>query len=102
MMNAIKSLFKVIPQAWSIIRENNKKQKDAHERSEIARLFNDRYTYVKPHKRGDNSVFSHAWMCPSCNSIHYPVELSVFSGLQYPACCSHSIGHRLDDKINKG
>ncbi|HYE39915.1 MAG TPA: hypothetical protein VEB23_08285 [Ramlibacter sp.] len=82
---------------------------DAAERAAIARAFNDRYTYRKllvegmptlpgsfygmPHQAG------YAWMCPDCNRIHHPIADSVFSGLQYPACCAHPVGHRLHQGI---
>lgn len=82
---------------------------DASERAAIAKSFNDRYTYRKrliqgmptlpgsfygmPHQAG------YAWMCPDCNRIHHPIADSVFSGLQYPACCTRSEGHRLYEGI---
>ncbi len=42
------------------------------------------------------------WMCPECNQIHHPTECSTFTGLQYPKCCRHHEGHRLDDGIRTG
>lgn len=84
----------------------------AVERIAIAKAFNDRYTYRAqwtpdlpilpgtfyggPHRSG------YAWMCPECNQIHHPTSDSLWTGLQYPACCSHGSGHRLDDRIRVG
>jgi hypothetical protein len=39
------------------------------------------------------------WMCPECNHVHAPTECSVWSGLQYPACCNTVAGHRLSHSI---
>jgi hypothetical protein len=84
-------------------------QREAAEKAAIAKAFNDRYTYRKrliegmpalpgsfygmPHQGG------YAWMCPDCNRIHHPIADSVFSGLQYPACCSRREGDRLHEGI---
>lgn len=83
--------------------------KDAAEKAAIAKAFNDRYTYRRrlvsgapmlpgsfygmPHDAG------YAWMCPECNRTHHPISDSVWSGLQYPACCSRAEGHRLSEGI---
>ena len=80
-------------------------ERDTSEKKAIARAFNDRYTYRKvliegmsflpgssyggPHRSG------YAWMCPDCNRTHHPASDSVFSGLQYPACCQYPAGHRV-------
>jgi len=80
-------------------------RKNADEKKKIAKAFNDRYTYRFvwkenmpflggsyygiPHRSG------YAWMCPTCNHIYHPVSDSVFSGLQYPACCEYPAGDRL-------
>lgn len=80
---------------------------DAAERKAIAKAFNDRYTYRKEWIAGKDQLpgtamygwnprGGYAWMCPECNKIHHPVESSMFSGLQYPKCCSAWLGHRLD------
>lgn len=84
-------------------------QAKAQEKIDLAKAFNDLYTYrqqfVKgmpyltgtyygvPHRSG------YAWMCPECNSIHHPYEESVWDGLHYPACCSTPAGNRLDQGI---
>ena len=82
---------------------------DAKEKAAIAKAFNNRYTYRQrlvagapmlpgtyygmPHDAG------YAWMCPECNRTHHPISDSVWSGLQYPACCSRAEGHRLHEGI---
>lgn len=35
------------------------------------------------------------WMCPDCNKVHVRSGHSWLTGYQYPACCTHSEGHRL-------
>jgi hypothetical protein len=84
-------------------------EREAAEKRAIAKAFNDRYTYRKqlikelPYLPGSYYGVPHrggyAWMCPDCNRMHHPVADSVFSGLQYPACCSRGEGHRLGDGI---
>jgi hypothetical protein len=94
-------------------KKRNAEKADAEERAAIAQLFNDRYTFRKEYVKGKELLkgsyygFSapssgYAWMCPDCNRIHHPTESSVFSGLQYPACCKTGEGHRLSHGINMG
>jgi hypothetical protein len=95
----------LLRKAWTLHKEDLAKRKDAKARAAIAAAFNARYTYrhewVKglPELPGTHMHFpprgGFAWMCPDCNKIHHPYENSVFSGLQYPACCGHFRGHRL-------
>lgn len=86
---------------------------DKLERAVIAKVFNDRYTYIKewvpnmPYIEGVGMFGmqargGYAWMCPECNVVHHPIELSTFTGLQYPKCCSTSKGHRLYLHIKGG
>lgn len=90
-------------------KEKRAAAKDANEHREIAQRFNNRYTYNHQWKPGmpflEGSFYGvphrqgYAWMCYECNSIHHPETDSVWSGLQYPACCSTGAGHRLDEKL---
>lgn len=34
------------------------------------------------------------WMCPKCNEIHKPYEVSLFTGPQYEECCGIPKGDR--------
>jgi hypothetical protein len=34
------------------------------------------------------------WMCPKCNEIHKPYEVSLFAGPQYEECCGIRKGER--------
>lgn len=102
-------MLDVIKEALRIVRARRKAKRAATEKRAIAKAFNDRYTYLEewvekmpflpgtsyggPHRSG------YAWMCPDCNQIHHPQSDSVFSGLQYPPCCTHSAGHRLHHGI---
>jgi hypothetical protein len=83
-------------------------KKEAAQKKKIAKIFNDRYTYNKEYLgKGEwmpsegNSFYGfgvkkdYAWMCPDCNKIHRPTGCTVFTGLQYPACCSYYQGDRL-------
>lgn len=84
---------------------------DRAERASIAKAFNDRYCfltqYVEGLQRLPGTAYGsgitpaggYAWMCPECNRIHHPTSCSVFSGLQYPHCCSTPEGHRLNQGI---
>jgi hypothetical protein len=85
-------------------------RRDLAERRAIAKAFNDRYCYrhmLYPDDErlpgtsmfGINPRGGYRWMCPECNHIHAPESSSLFSGLQYPACCSTVQGHRLDAGI---
>lgn len=86
---------------WEAFKEARNDLKDRAECKAIAKAFNDRYCYRHPYAKNDE-FFSHTfcrkgyrWMCPECNAIHAPTDHSVFSGLQYPSCCSTGEGHRL-------
>ncbi len=111
MLNA---LLATLAEARRITKKRADEQRDAKERAAIAKAFNDRYAYRRIWKQGMGRMekgtamygimppAGHAWMCPECNQIHHPLECSVFSGLQYPKCCRHHEGHRLDDGIRTG
>lgn len=55
-------------------------------RRSAAQRYNRTHTYRSSDAR---------WMCPTCNAIHTSTGTSPFSGLQFPACCEFSAGHRL-------
>ena len=106
-------LLATLAEAWRIVRRRRKEARDKAERAAIAKAFNDRYTYRKEWVEGMdrlpgsamggiNPRAGFAWMCPECNRIHHPTESSVFSGLQYPRCCSTGAGNRLNHGINTG
>lgn len=99
---------------FKVVRENNAKlraaKKLAEERKTAAMVFNDLYTYrfhYLPNQPtlpgtamfGLNPRGGNALMCPDCNRIHLAAACSVFSGLQFPACCSTAAGHRLSHQI---
>lgn len=93
--------------AWLAARKAARvKADDLYERHEIAAHFNDRYCYRVQYEpragylkgsaiagllpRGGNR-----WMCPDCNHVHAPTECSIWSGIQYPKCCTTGPGNRL-------
>lgn len=97
--------IKILKQAYALTKINEKEQKLKDLKANIAKNFNDHYTYVYEWKdlgKFENNLISkgHAWMCPECNTIHHPISFDSFSGLHYPKCCSTYEGHRLDFNIN--
>lgn len=103
-------LITFLKEAYGLAKIKNAERKERLEKANIARLFNDRYTYREEFIQGMEELpgtavwgllpkKGYAWMCPECNKIHHPNKSSVFSGLQYPACCSTWDGHRLFGKI---
>lgn len=103
MINFLKVCYKIHKEERALKKEQAAKRK-------IAQLFNNRYTfkteYVESGSRLSGTAYGgilpragYAWMCPECNKIHFPVNCSVWSGLQYPACCYTGHGHRLSHGI---
>ena len=98
-------IFDFLKSLVDLTRKTRMERLEKAELRRIAKHFNNRYTYRKPFDKdlprleggafglGCNGGF--AWMCPDCNRIHYPTELSGISGLQYPRCCSTPQGNRL-------
>lgn len=86
------------------------RQLDAAERCATAKAFNDRYCYrllydpQAPRLPG-TAMYGllprggYRWMCPDCNHLHAPTECTVWSGLQYPACCTTGAGNRLSHGV---
>lgn len=92
---------------WLRRRERHMWLKDLAERQAIAQAFNARYVAAERHDCSDDSPVKgdpgdcgiaipqgNRWMCPTCNAVHAPLSNSVFSGLQYPACCVYATGPR--------
>lgn len=87
---------------------HRKAHADQRERAEIARIFNDRYTYRRRFDKSSSERLpgsgmcgitpkrGNAWMCPECNRIHLAKESSVFTGLVYDPCCSTRHSWRYD------
>lgn len=108
-MSTIVSFPRHLLNLW---KEHRKAKADQLERKAIAKAFNDRYTYRHHWKKsteappgtgiyGFTPLGGYAWMCPDCNHVHLAESCSVFSGLQYPGCCSTPAGHRLHEEIKK-
>lgn len=92
--------------AWRLHKKEQAVKREKKFKADLARIFNSWYVYGHEYKKGMpvlpgtalygfNPRGGNAWMCPDCNSIHHPVESSMFSGLQYPSCCAYPQGHRL-------
>lgn len=112
MILSMSSFFATIKRFFREYRENYKAKALAVERKEVARVFNDLYTYVNQYDP-DRPILTgsapfgclpkggNAWMCPECNKIYHPYECSIWTGIQYPGCCSTGQGHRLYYNIRK-
>lgn len=109
-MDWMRALVDTGKKFWNEYKEKLASIKDKNEKAEIARLFNNRYTFLKeyvPDKErlpgtamgGLTPRGGYAWMCPECNQIYHPYESTVFSGLQYPKCCHTPQGNRLYNDI---
>ena len=93
-----------------VMRAERAKKRDLAERQAVAKAFNDRYCYRvlyddKAERLPGTAMYGllprggNRWMCPDCNRIHAPTECSVFSGIQYPACCATGWGNRLSHGV---
>lgn len=107
-------ILDILREAIKITKEKRRIAKEAAERANVARVFNDLFTY---RIRWDTSTDERiekgtamwdifpkkgfAWMCPECNKVHLADECSVMSGLQFPGCCSTGAGHRLYHDIRQ-
>lgn len=104
-------IFSIFKEAYKIALEKHKANKLRKQRKSLAKRFNDMYTYRFRYNETDRGRLDgtgmygytpekgYAWMCPDCNKIHEAESCSVFSGLQFPACCSTPNGHRLYHNI---
>ena len=95
---------------WAAWKAARSAQRDIAERRAIAKAWNDRYCYrvlfdAKAERLTGTAMYGllprggNRWMCPDCNRVHAPTECSVWSGLQYPACCTTGAGHRLSHGV---
>jgi hypothetical protein len=95
---------------WAAWKAARAEQRDIAERRAIAKAWNDRYCYrvlfdEKAERLTGTAMCGllprggNRWMCPDCNRIHAPTECSVWSGLQYPACCTTGAGNRLSHGV---
>jgi hypothetical protein len=104
------SLMTAISKTVATYKQHRAYERERDEKAAIAKAFNDRYCYRVRHDAADKTVIGTGifggnfvggfrWMCPECNKIHAPKKLSMFTGLQYPACCSTHEGDRLGANI---
>ena len=93
-----------------VMRIKRAKVDDLAERRAVAKVFNDRYCYRVQYEENAERLTGTAaycilprsgnrWMCPECNRIHAPTECSLFTGIQYPACCNTASGNRLNHGV---
>ena len=109
-LNKISRYKTIVQIKWLLNKEKRLIEQDRKEKRLIARVFNERYCIADRHDRTDDSYVDgdlgffglrpkkgNRWMCPSCNRIHAPIRNSLWTGLQYPACCEFEEGSRHDD-----
>ena len=90
-MIALRALLEGLVHA---IRETIAKRRVARHRREIAANFN-RANLL------DDARLS-LWMCPTCNRIHPALGAHPLDLPDFPACCEHERGSRLDRKFVTG
>lgn len=95
MQAVIADTFAAFRSTLALLKASRKAARIRRLLAEAARAFNDLHTYPRGIRGG-------RWMCPECNHVHESGECSVWTGLQYPACCSRPAGHRLDEGIKVG
>lgn len=105
MLRAIKSKLSYLALVFKAAKEKAAEDHalsiEMQEKANIARVFNDRYTYRREYKSTGEffpQTFcrtGYAWMCPDCNTIHRPTEHNGLTGLHYPGCCKSHAGHKL-------
>lgn len=79
------NIFLILKEAKDIVVRRQKEKRLKQELYDIAKQFNNRHTYT-----GDG-----LWMCPICNKVYNSTGFNVLTGMQYPACCHFTEGHRL-------
>jgi len=94
------NILEILKAAIKLVKKEKETKKDKENREQIAKLFNDRYTYRYIYEK-DSGYFNdgycrkgNAWMCPECNKIHVANDFCAFSGILYPACCDTKSGDR--------
>lgn len=88
-MSRIRVLFSTLCEARRLVSEQDRQRRLAQAKYDVALAFNALWTYDAPTPRDAR------WMCPLCNSVHsFTGEITVFTGLQFPACCGFQEGHR--------
>ncbi len=88
-MKFIRSILAVWAEACRIVKEKANQDAAVQARYAAALAFNSIWTYDAP------TPAAARWMCPVCNKVHLCTgELTVFTGLQFPACCNFIEGHR--------
>jgi hypothetical protein len=88
-MIGLRELISVFREAARLAAEKEQARKLTQAKYDAALAFNTIWTYDAP------SPLESRWMCPLCNSVHkFTGEITVFTGLQFPACCNFPEGHR--------
>lgn len=85
-------MIEAIKKTWEIFRQQRVAIAAREARFAAALAYNRLHTYS-----GHRQV-SGTWMCPDCNKVHACVSHNAFYGRQFPACCQHPEGHRIDKK----
>lgn len=109
-MFSITFIFEFIRQSYRAVKIEHQKTIDAIERADVAKAFNDIYTYRKLYNKQNGYLpystqekdsngqqqLSHvkkgyAWMCPQCNKIHEAIVFSPLTEVLYPTAEQSSL-----------
>lgn len=86
----IRSIIGTLREASKLYAEKEAAKRLAQAKRDAAWAFNKVWTYHAP------LLIDAKWMCPKCNSVHKATgEVTIWTGLQFPACCIYPSGHRL-------
>lgn len=89
-MNYLRELPAIWREAFKLAAKKARARKLAKAKHAAALAYNAVWTYDAP----DSGEAR--WMCPLCNTVHkFTGEITVWTGLQFPACCVFPTGHRL-------
>lgn len=88
-MIRFRELIAILREASRLAAEKEQTRRLAQAKYNAALAFNAIWTYDAP------SALEAQWMSPLCNRVHnYTGEITVMTGLQFPACCDIPEGHR--------
>lgn len=87
------TMFEFLGAAWDLAEHRIAKHKRKKRFFAVAAAFNKAHSYTA---EPDDVMRAH-WMCPTCNRVHKTTDNSIWTGLQFPACCEFPEGYRWSD-----
>lgn len=89
----MKEILEFFSTAWELAKARNAERVRKKRFFAVAAVFNKEHSYTAE----PDDVMRQHWMCPTCNRIHKTTDSSMWTGLQFPACCEFRAGHRWSD-----